>query len=247
VAEADSFALESDLPLPADRTNLVVRAFERLHPADGLRFRVSSQIPLGGGLGSSAAAIVAGLMAASAFAGFEGDLLEPASELEGHPDNVAAALRGGLVICADGEAYRLDLPQGLTALIVVPDEGLDTARARAVLPTSVPLADAAFNTAHGALLMVGLATGDPELVARGLQDRLHEPYRAELYPRSAELAARAVELGALGASISGAGPSVLFWTPAALADRVTSRLEREASGWARVLDVAFSDAGAGFD
>jgi homoserine kinase len=244
VSDAPEFALESNLPLPADRTNLVVRAFERLLPADGLSFVVDSEIPLSGGLGSSAAAIVAGLLAARTIASLDVDVLALATELEGHPDNVAAALLGGVVVCADGQAHRIDPPSGLAAVLVVPDEGVVTADARAALPEAVPLTDAVYNTAHGALLMLGLACGDFELVARGLRDRLHQPYRAALYPRSAELASRARELGALGATISGAGPSVLFWVRADQAEAVRAALHGESAGWAEVLVAAFEPAGA---
>jgi homoserine kinase len=244
VSDATEFVLTSDLRLPTDRTNLVVRAFERLLTADGLSFVISSKIPLGGGLGSSAAAIVAGLLAARTIASLDVDVLALATELEGHPDNVAAALFGGVVICADGEAQRIDPPSGLSAVLVVPREGVLTARARAALPQAVPLADAVYNTAHGALLMLGLARGDLELIARGLRDRLHEPYRAALYPRSAELAARAAELGAIGATISGAGPSVLFWVEDARVDAVSAALEVESAGWAEVLVAEFEPAGA---
>jgi homoserine kinase len=244
VSEAVDFALTTDLPMPTDRTNLVVKAFERLHPADRLRFEISSQIPLSGGLGSSAAAIVAGLLAATRIGVVDADVLGVATELEGHPDNVAAALLGGVVVCADGEAQRIDPPSGLSALLVVPHQGVVTARAREALPAQVPLADAVYNTAHGALLMLGLARGDFELIARGLHDRLHQPYRASLYPRSAELAARATELGALGATISGAGPSVLFWVADAQIDAVRDALEAESAGWASVVTAAFQAAGA---
>lgn len=244
VSDAPEFALASNLPLPTDRTNLVVRAFERLLPADGRRFEISSQIPLSGGLGSSAAAIVAGLLAASTIGSLDVDVLALAIELEGHPDNVAAALLGGVVVWADGEAHRIDPPSGLAAVLVVPGEGVLTARARAALPQAVPLADAVYNTAHGALLMLGLASGDFDLVARGLRDRLHQPYRASLYPRSADLAARASQLGALGATISGAGPSVLFWVEHDRADAVSAVLASESAGWADVLVAAFEPAGA---
>ncbi len=244
VSAADRFALTSNLPLPADRTNLIVAAFERLHPADGLHFEISSQIPLSGGLGSSAAAIVAGLLAATKIASVDVDLLALASELEGHPDNVAAALLGGVVVCADGRAERLDPPPGLAAVLVVPEAGVVTATARAALPASVPLADAVYNTAHGALLLLGLVRGDLELVARGLRDRLHQPYRASLYPRSAELAARAIELGALGATISGAGPSILFWVEDGRVESVGEALEAEAAGWAEVFTTTFQATGA---
>ncbi len=244
VSAAAQFKLTSDLPLPADRTNLVVRAFERIHPADGLHFDIASDIPLSGGLGSSAAAIVAGLLAASRIAGVEADVLALASELEGHPDNVAAALLGGFVICADGGASRLEPPAGVSAVLVVPAEGVATAHARAALPEMVPLADAVFNTAHSALLVAGIATGDLDLIARGLHDRLHQPYRAPLYPKSAELADRAPELGALGATISGAGPSVLFWVRSAELEAVRARLGPLTEGWATVLTAGFIPDGA---
>ena len=145
-------------------------------------------------------------MAADHLFELDADLLAQASELEGHPDNVAAALRGGFVVCADGQATRFEPPTGLEALAVVPEQPVRTQAARAALPAQVPLADAVFNVAHGALLTLGLARGDWDLLARGLQDRLHEQRRAELFPRSFELASRARELGALGATISGAGP-----------------------------------------
>jgi homoserine kinase len=244
VSETGSFAITSDLDLPSDRTNLVVRAFEHLHPADELHFTISSEIPLSGGFGSSAAAIVAGLLAAAHFADVELDTLADASELEGHPDNVAAAIFGGIVICADDRAHRFAPPPGLDALLVVPHEGVVTARARAALPATVPLADAVFNTARGALLMLGLATGDLELVARGLHDRLHEPYRAFLYPESAKIAHIAPGLGALGATISGAGPSVLVWVAHERTEQVRAALEERVTGWARVLGAAFEDGGA---
>src|SRR5271154_3438298 len=120
VEETGEFAVESDLPIPRGRENLCVRAFARLHSADGFPFRIRSQIPLSGGLGSSAAAIVAGLMAADHMFELDADLLALATELEGHPDNVGAALAGGFVTCAQGRAARLDPPTGLEALAIVP-------------------------------------------------------------------------------------------------------------------------------
>ena len=118
-------------------------------------------------------------------------LLSCASEIEGHADNVAAALHGGFVICADGQAVRFDAPTGLEALAIVPDEPVRTRAARAALDRQVPLEEAVFNVAHGALLTLGLARGDWELVGRGLQDRLHQQRRGHLFPRSFELALRA--------------------------------------------------------
>jgi len=243
VEETGRFAVETDLAIARDRRNLLVRGFARLHPPERFAFRIRSEIPLSGGLGSSAAAYVAGLLAAQALRGDAGELLAHATALEGHPDNVAAALRGGLVVCADGDAVRLDPPDGLEALLVVPRASVRTAQARAALPASVPMADAVANVAHGALLVLGLARGDWDLVARGLQDRLHEPHRAHLYPRSAALRARAAGLGALGATISGAGPTVLVWCLQDRVDGVRAALDREAEGWADVLHAPFTGEG----
>ena len=244
VEETGEFALETDLPVARGRENLCVQAFERLRPADGFTFRIRSEIPLAGGLGSSAAAIVAGLMAADHLFELDADLLREASELEGHPDNVAAALRGGFVVCADGEVARFDPPTGLEALAVVPDRAVRTRAARAVLPVEVPLEEAVFNVAHGALLTLGLAKGDWDLLARGLHDRLHESRRASLYPRSYELAQRARELGALGATISGAGPTVLVWCFYEQTGAVVEALHPQVDGWATLLRTPFEPQGA---
>jgi homoserine kinase len=244
VEETGTFAVETDLAVARGRENLCVRAFERLHPADGFTFRIHSEIPLAGGLGSSAAAIVAGLMAADHLFELDADLLEHASDLEGHPDNVAAALYGGFVVCADGQAARFDPPTGLEALAVVPEEAVRTRAARAALAAQVPLQDAVFNVAHAALLTLGLAKGDWDLLARGLQDRLHQRQRAELFPRSYELASRARELGALGATISGAGPTVLVWCFYEQTGTVAEALAPEIEGWASLLRVPFEPQGA---
>ena len=244
VRETGAFEVVTELDVPRDRSNLVVRAFERLHPADGLRFTIRSDIPLVGGLGSSAAAIVAGLLAADHLYELDADVLAVAIELEGHPDNVAAALRGGFVICADGHLARLDAPVGLEAVLVIPDTPVRTAEARAALPPEVPMADAVYNVGRTALLTLGLARGEWDLVAAGLLDRLHEPRRAHLYPRSLELAQRARELGALGATISGEGPTVLVWTHYELTGGVLEGLRRAAGEEARVMRVPFEPQGA---
>jgi homoserine kinase len=244
VEETGEFAVETELAVSQGRENLCVRAFERLHPADGFTFRIRSQIPLSGGLGSSAAAIVAGLVAADHLFELDADLLALASELEGHPDNVAAALRGGFVICADGDAVRFEPPTGLEALAVVPAEPVRTREARAALAAEVPLGEAVFNVAHTALLTLGLARGDWDLVARGLHDRLHEPRRASLFPRSYGLALRARELGALGATISGAGPTVLVWCFYEQTGAVVEALRPEIDGWATLLRAPFEPQGA---
>ena len=244
VEETGSFALETNLPIARDRRNLVVRGFARLADPANFTFRISSQIPLSGGLGTSAAAYLAGLLAADHMFELDADVLALATELEGHPDNVAAALLGGFVICADGQATRMDPPAGLEAVLVVPHHAVRTKQARAALPEKVPLEDAVFNTAHAALLVLGLACGDLDLVARGLDDRLHQPHREHLYPRSLAFARRATALGALGATISGAGPSVLVWTHFEQTAAVVSALRDEAAGWAQVLRTPFEPAGA---
>jgi homoserine kinase len=244
VIETGEFAVETELEVARGRENLCVRAFERLHSADDFTFKIASQIPLSGGLGSSAAAIVAGLMAADHLFELDADLLALASELEGHPDNVAAALLGGFTICADGQATRFEPPTGLEALAVVPAEAVRTSAARAALADQVPLGDAVFNVAHGALLTLGLARGDWDLLARGLQDRLHQQQRAPLFPRSYELAARARELGALGATISGAGPTVLVWCFYEQTGAVAEALRGEIEGWAELLRAPFEPQGA---
>lgn len=244
VVETGTFAIETDLDVARDRRNLCVRAFERLHPADGFTFRIRSGIPLSGGLGSSAAAIVAGLMAADHLFELDADLFALARELEGHPDNVAAALHGGIVVCAGGEVTRIDPPTGLEGILVVPDEPVRTAHARAALPAEVPMEEAVHNVAHAALLTLGLARGDWDLVARGLDDRLHQPRRAHLYPRSAALVADAGSLGALGATISGAGPTVLVWSHYEQTAAVAERVRERADGWARVMRVPFESQGA---
>jgi homoserine kinase len=244
VKETGAFAVETGLDVPKDRSNLVVRAFERLHPADAFEFRISSKIPLSGGLGSSAAAIVAGLMAADHLFELDADVLALAAALEGHPDNVAAALEGGFVVADGTRVHRFEPPMGLEAVLVVPSEAVATEAARAALPESVPIADAVFNVAHASTLMLGLTTGDWELIAAGLSDRLHQPFRAHLYPRSASLLDRAPALGALGATISGAGPSVLVWCQYEQTGGVVEALEREVSGWAAVMRAPFESRGA---
>jgi len=248
VAETGRFAVECDVAgVPAGRDNLCVRAFERLHPADGFEFRIASQIPVAAGLGSSASAIVAGLMAADHLFELDADLLAHATEVEGHPDNVAAALLGAFVVVADGRATRFEVPTGLEALVVVPSDPVATEAARATLPAQVPFADAVFNVAHGALLTLGLARGDWDVLARGLHDRLHQQRRRALYPRSLVLAEQATELGALGATISGAGPSVLVWCFYEQTGTVADALRDRIDGWASLLRAPFESQGAYVD
>ena len=244
VRETGRFEVQTDLAIARDRRNLCVRGFSALRPVEGVRFAIRSDIPLSGGLGTSAAAYVAGLAAADALNGGGAELLAHAAQLEGHPDNAAAALLGGFVICTGRRAVRLDPPEGLEAVLVVPGRPVRTAKARAALPPAVPMADAVFNVGRAGLLVLGLARGDLGIVASGLEDRLHQPRRRSLYPRSMALVERARSLGALGATISGAGPSVLVWVASAAAAEVAERVAAEAAGWARVMRLPFAARGA---
>jgi homoserine kinase len=244
VVETGRFAVVTDLAIATDRRNLVVRGFERLHAPDDFEFRIRSEIPLSGGLGTSAAAYLAGLLAADHLFELDADVLALATELEGHPDNVAAALLGGFVICADRAATRFDAPTGLEAILVVPHDAVRTKEARAALPSEIPMADAVFNVAHASLLTLGLARGDWDLVSRGLADRLHQGHRAHLFPRSMEIVEQAPSLGALGATISGAGPTVLVWCHYEQTGSVIEALRTRTSGWADVLRAPFEPHGA---
>ncbi len=206
-----------------------------------VRIEMRNEIPLARGLGSSAAAVVAGLRAAEAMAGVElglDKLLSIATEVDGHPDNVAAALLGGFVIVArDGDrlprAARFEPLDDLAAALFIPSLALRTAEMRAALPAQVAHADAAHNVGRTALVVAALTANRPELLSAMADDRLHEPYRAEHFPALPDLVAAAMAAGALGASLSGAGSSVIA-------------LCRDAKGAARVaaaLDSAARTAG----
>jgi homoserine kinase len=183
-------------------------------------------------------------MAADHLFELDADVLALAAELEGHPDNVAAALNGGFVVCDGAQAHRFEPPMGLEAVLVVPDAPVKTEEARAALPDEVPMRDAVFNVAHASMLLLGLASADWDLISAGLRDRLHQPHRAHLYPRSAELLDRARDLGALGATISGAGPTVLVWSRYDQTGPLVEALKREATGWATVMRAGFEPQGA---
>jgi homoserine kinase len=253
VEETGEFCFDSGgLDVSTGRDNLLVRAFESLHSADGIAFRLRSEIPLARGLGSSAAAIVAGLFAADhlfELALSKEEMLKRASELEGHPDNVAAAIYGGFVICGSGEdgapvAARFDPPGGLEGIAVIPAEEVSTERARQAIPAEIPLGDAVANVSAASRLVLGLQTADLDLLAAGLADRIHQDRRRQLYPRSMELVDAARDLGALGATISGAGPTVLVWTTWQDAGKVVEALESHCAGWAEIRRLPFSPLGA---
>ncbi len=253
VEETSEFSFDpAGLDVPTGRDNLIVRAFETLHPADGIAFRLKQTIPLGRGLGSSAAAIVAGLVAADhlyELALSEEELLARGTELEGHPDNIAAAIFGGFVICDPGDgppdASRFPPPDGLEGILVIPrEEDVPTEQAREAIPEEIPLGDALGNIFSAARLTLGLYRGDLSLIAASLKDNIHQGRRRGLYPRSMELVESAREIGALGATISGAGPTVLVWTTWDEAGKVREELERRCGDWAEIQRIPFTDQGA---
>jgi homoserine kinase len=201
-------------------SNLVVKAARLLfehcgRPAPGLHLRCTNRIPLGSGLGSSAAAVLLGLLGANALLGSPletPELLNLAVKLEGHPDNAAAALYGGLVTVIRSRdnwmVRRFDLP-GWQAAFVLPEIDFPTLTARAALPQQVKLADAVFNVGRAALVLEALRTSDPTLLGTVMEDRLHQPYRLPLIAGATEALAAATRSGAAAGALSGAGPSVI--------------------------------------
>ncbi|HZC30109.1 MAG TPA: homoserine kinase [Gaiellaceae bacterium] len=196
-----------------DEDNLVVRAFAKLADPHAFSFRFVERIPRERGLGSSASAVALGLVAGTLAAGLDpspDELLDAGLELEGHADNLAAALAGGVCLTWEGRIARIadDLP--VAAVVVIPEHRVATQTARGLLPQAVPHGDAAYSVARAALLGAALAAGDASLLAASADDRLHEPYRT---PNAPQLAAIRDDLprGALGATLSGSGPSVLVW------------------------------------
>jgi homoserine kinase len=245
VEETGSFAVETDLPVSTDKDNLIVRAFETLHSADDFTFRVSSEIPLTGGLGSSASAILAGVAAADHIFELGTDLMQQATAIEGHPDNVAASLHGGFVVCAGGTVTRIEPPAGLEAIVAQPPPGepVPTSAARDALPGTVPIGEAVESIGNAVNVALGLQRGDLDLLARGLTDVLHQPRRAHLYPESAKLVEAARGFGAIGGTISGAGPTVLIWTTWEETGSVIAQAQEAAGeGW-KIARVPFAAQG----
>lgn len=207
--------------LPRDRTNLVWQSMCRLWEETGTQIPavdiiMENNIPLARGLGSSAAVIVGGLTAANHWAGnplAQDELLKLAVELEGHPDNVAPALLGGLCVSVMEEgrpvALNLDIPQSLRLVVCIPEYTLETEKARRVLPVKVTHQDAVFNLSRGALMVGALARGRLDLLGLASQDRLHQAYRKKLIPGFDDVVAAALGAGAIAGMLSGAGPTML--------------------------------------
>jgi len=229
----DEFAIEH---IPKDENNIIYKAVEMLYNSIGqspseLKINIRSQIPIAKGLGSSAAIIVGGLIAANELLGRPADeaaLLSIATEVEGHPDNVTPAILGGFVLTSqedDGSIVyrRLNWPDEWHLTVCIPDYELATDISRSVLPKEVSLKDAAFNSRRVAMLMEALHTKDAELMKLALQDRLHQPYRTKLVPGLQEIMDNLKhEENVIGCVLSGAGPTILIISQRNNLDRIKS-------------------------
>lgn len=220
-----------------DSTNLAYQAFCYFYQKIGqapppLRLSIQLEIPLARGLGSSATAIVAGLVGANQLAGSpltEADLIKMAIDLEGHPDNVVPALIGGCRLAAtnsDSTWTICEVPwhPEIIPVVAIPEFELSTVKARSVLPATYTRADAIFNAAHVGLLIRGLQTGNPDWLRTALQDRIHQPYRQALIPGYEAVQVAALTAGAYGLVISGAGPTLLALTYSAQSEAVQSAM-----------------------
>ncbi|RPF43034.1 homoserine kinase [Thermodesulfitimonas autotrophica] len=250
---------EGEKNIPRDERNLVYQAARRVWnttgfpvPA-GVQITLENAIPVGAGLGSSAAAIIGGMLAANAAGGAKltlQEVLDLAAALEGHPDNVAAALYGGAVVAVvEGKrvlTLRFPVAAELRAVVAVPAFSLPTAQSRRVLPPSYVREEVLFNVARAALLAGALACGRYDLLRVAMQDRLYQPYRAPLVPGLNEVLAAALKAGACGVALSGAGPAVVALTTqdaAAVGDAMEAAFGA-AGVQARVLILQPDAAGA---
>ncbi len=235
--------------LPADETNLVIRSMNHFfdHIArkpHGYAVRVKNPIPLASGLGSSAAAVVGGLVAARAFTGGsipQTEMIDMATELEGHPDNVMAALVGGLVTCYRSQGnnalhyFRTEPSTRLVPIVAVPKQGFPTIEARKALPGRVSFADAQFTTSRAALLVGAMTAGaGTDVLAEAMHDRLHEPHRLKLMPETAAVHSELKSAG-LAVALAGAGPSLLIVAPrpeaVTRAEQVRRVCRERRAGW----------------
>ena len=209
--------------IPVTEDNLIwktARAIAaRAHlPLPAVELSIDNDIPIGKGLGSSAAALTAGVIIAERLLDLHwkpARILDEAARLEGHPDNVAACVLGSIVVSAVESggltrAIRLEMPAQFEVAVVVPNFAIPTKESRAVLPDCYSIADTVFNIQRAALLVAGLATGDASVFPTALEDRLHQPFRAQLVPGLSEIL-RLRKSGLLGCTLSGAGPAVLVF------------------------------------
>jgi len=242
--------------LPADETNMVVEHIRIFFhhigaPMPTLRVTMTNRIPIGKGFGSSAAAMVGGLIAGNALAGTPlsaQEILELANEIEGHPDNVSAAIFGGFTISAS-EGQRvvcatIEPAPNWRAVVYIPEHALSTKTARKILPEKISRADAIFNIGRAALLAYAFTTQRAGFLQIATQDRLHQPYRVPLVKGMSEMLDAACGAGACGAALSGAGPSLIaFATSNAQATRVRAAFSETArklklNGAAKILKLS---------
>lgn len=237
--------------IPRDENNIVYKAVEMLYNSIGqepseLKINIQSQIPITRGLGSSAAVVVGGLIAANKLLGSPADetaLLSLATEVEGHPDNVAPAILGGFVLASqedDGSiVYRkLDWPEEWDITVCIPDFELSTNIARSVLPQEVPMQDAIYNAKHLAMLVHAVTTKDEKLMKTALHDKLHQPYREKLVPGMKEIMeAFKHEDGVLGCVLSGAGPAMLVISHKYDLDKIKSTVKDIWEGQSIKVDI----------
>ena len=229
----------------ADLAHLGVKAFSRLASVDGLRFVFTDGIPRERGLGSSAAVIALGLVAAAAVADLDvsvEELLAAGIPLEGHGDNLAAALAGGVCLTWGTRIARLGDEAPAVPVALVPEATVSTAAARDALPSEVSHRDASFTAGRAALLGAALASNSPELFAEALDDRLHEPYRSAGAPLL-DVVRSAPPDGALGATISGSGPTVIVWARRELVSECARELTTRFPD-VQVLSLSVSPKGA---
>jgi homoserine kinase len=225
-----------------DREHLGVRAFALLADPSGLDFEFTVRIPRERGLGSSASIIALGLAAATAGPIDPERLLALGAPLEGHADNLAAALAGGVCLTWDGRIARVAETLPFAPIAVVPESRVLTAEARTALPAQIPHRVGAVTAAHAALLGAAIAKQDPDLFVAALHDELHEPYRAANAPVFDAVRAE-LPTGAVGATISGSGPTVIVWTHADQIDACAGEL-RARFAEADVLPLRVSAEGA---
>ena len=227
--------------------DLAAQAFARLAPVEGRSFTFTDRIPRERGLGSSAATIALGLVAGAIAAEVDPaaeELLALGLDLEGHPDNLAAALAGGVCLTWDGRIARIADDAPAVPIAVVPNAQVETRAARAALPeTSAPRRRRPHGGARAALLGAALASGSPELFAAAADDRLHEPYRAANAPLLAAVRDQLPE-GAVGATLSGSGPTVIVWARPGTAQACAAELAERFPD-ADVLPSPISPSGAG--
>jgi homoserine kinase len=236
--------------LPRDESHLSLRAFALLASVERRMFTFYNRIPLERGLGSSAAAIVIGLLAGSAAAGgghSRDELLALGEQLEGHSDNLAAALYGGVSVTwvRDGARHARQLASGLplVPLLAVPTERASTARSRDGLPATVSHGDAAANAAHAALLGAAISSGDAKLLAASFSDRLHEQYRLDDAPLL-RLLREAPPADSAGVTLSGSGPTVVVWSEPDDVDAVERELEQTLPEGSEVIVLDIVPEGA---